>query len=227
MVKIYLDPGHGGSDPGAVGNGLKEKDLTLKIAKKTKEHLDKYYSGHTTRLTRTSDHTLSLNARTNMANNWGADYFLSIHINAGGGEGYEDFIFNGLSNSSKTARLRNTIHSTIAKATNWKNRGKKKANYHVLRETKMSSMLTECGFIDNARDAKKLKSNAVIDSIAVAHAEGLAKAFNLKKKASTPKKPSSGTVYKVQAGAFRDKKNAEKLAKKLKKDGYDTFIVRE
>ncbi len=95
MAKIYLDPGHGGTDPGAQGNGLQEKNVTLAIALKVRDILNRDYEGHTIRMSRSSDVTVSLPQRTNDANSWGADYFVSIHINAGGGTGYEDFIYNG------------------------------------------------------------------------------------------------------------------------------------
>src|SRR5699024_10386757 len=123
----------GGNDPGAVGNGLREKDLTLKISKKIADILKDYDCS--VKLSRTGDQTLSLKQRTDAANKWGADYLLSVHINAGGGTGYEDFIHNGLSNSSSTAKLRNVIHAEVVKELNaWRNRGKKKANFHMLRE---------------------------------------------------------------------------------------------
>ena len=218
-----LDPGHGGTDPGAIGNGLLEKDLNLKIAKATKEYLDTRYSGHTTQLTRSGDTTMALVERTNKANRWGADYLLSIHINAGGGTGYEDFIFNG-SVQPSTARLRDIIHSEVSKAAGWRNRGKKTANFHVLRESKMSAMLTENGFIDNKQDADKLKQNSTIQEIAKAHTEGLAKALKLKKK-TTSKSP--GKMYKVQIGAFTVKANAEKRAAAARKAGFDTYILEE
>lgn len=224
-VKIMIDPGHGGSDPGATGNGLKEKDLNLSIAKKTKAYLDKYFSGHKTRLTRDSDITLPLNARPKMANDWGADYFLSIHVNAGGGSGYEDFIYSGRV-QAQTSRIREVIHGYVSNAVDWGNRGKKRANFHVLRETKMPAMLTENGFIDNKRDAKLLKQDKVINDIAKAHAVGLANAFKLGKKKKTEER-LNGTMYKVQVGAFLKKENAEKFAKKLKADGYDVYIVKE
>lgn len=221
-VKIMIDPGHGGSDPGAVGNGLKEKDLTLKIAIKTKEYLDKHYAGHITRLTRQGDYNLPLNDRTNMANEWGADYFLSIHINSGGGSGYEDFIYNGKV-QAETSRLRDQIHTLTSKAVDWKNRGKKKANFHVLRETRMPAMLTENGFIDSKADSDKLKQNSTINAIAKAHAEGLAKAFKLSKK--EVKGPME--MYYIQIGAFKVKANAEKYLKEVKKYFPDAFIKKE
>jgi len=83
MVKIYIDPGHGGNDPGAVANGLREKDLTLKIGLKLRDYLSGYENVQI-RMSRTTDKTVSLSERTNDANKWGADLFVSIHINAGG-----------------------------------------------------------------------------------------------------------------------------------------------
>ncbi len=84
MTKIYLDPGHGGNDPGAVGNGLREKDLTLEIGLKVRDILLRNYENVEVRMSRTADTTLSLDQRTNDANTWGADFLISIHINAGG-----------------------------------------------------------------------------------------------------------------------------------------------
>src|SRR5690625_2887937 len=200
MIKIYIDAGHGGNDPGAVGNGLREKDLTLDIAKRIKKYLDDNYTGHRVKLSRTGDKTLSLKQRTNDANRWGADYFLSIHINAGGGTGYEDYIYNGLSNSSKTAKIRDAIHNEInnvLKKYNITNRGKKKANFHVLRETKMPAMLSETLFIDTTKDAKLLKDDAFLKEIGIAHAKGIVKAFGLKRAGtSTTKENTSSNVSK-------------------------------
>src|SRR5690625_1147834 len=183
MAKIFSDPGHGGTDPGAVGNGLREKDLTLTISKKIESILK---GVATVKLSRTNDKTLSLAQRTKMANDWGADYFLSVHINAGGGTGYEDFIYNG-SVSSKTISIRDTIHAEIVKQIpEVRNRGKKRANFHVVRETRMPAMLSENLFIDTKADADLLKSNAFLDKVAVGHANGLIKAFNLKGTAGKP-----------------------------------------
>ncbi|GEN83559.1 sporulation-specific N-acetylmuramoyl-L-alanine amidase [Sporosarcina luteola] len=221
MVKIFIDPGHGGTDSGATGNGLLEKDVTLAIAKRVQNLLENEYSNATVRMSRTGDQTVSLGKRTQDANAWGADYYLSIHINAGGGTGYEDYIFDKLSDTSKTAQLRNTIHAEIVKTNDLKNRGKKKANFHVLRETKMSSMLTENGFIDNAADAAKMKVSAWIDNVARGHVNGLAVALGLKKKSSPP---PSGVLYRVVTGSFTVRTNADEQIAMLKAHGFDSFI---
>jgi N-acetylmuramoyl-L-alanine amidase len=193
MVRIFIDPGHGGNDPGAVGNGLKEKDLTLKIAKKIKSKLTNYENVQV-KLSRENDTYLTLSERAKMANDWGADIFISIHINAGGGIGFESYIYNG-SVSSSTIAYQNIIHEEIVKATGWNDRGKKRENYAVLRETKMPAILTENGFIDNTTDANKLKNDSFLDKIAQGHVNGIVKLFNLKKN-STP----SGVTHIVQAG---------------------------
>src|SRR5690625_4888744 len=113
MVKLYLDVGHGGNDPGAGGNGLKEKDLTLSISKKINSLLGEY-DGVTVKMSRSTDKTLSLKQRTDEANSWGADLLLSIHINAGGGTGFESFIYNGTVYSN-TVKYHGVIHDEIMK----------------------------------------------------------------------------------------------------------------
>ncbi|PAF18625.1 N-acetylmuramoyl-L-alanine amidase [Terribacillus saccharophilus] len=181
MVKVYIDPGHGGTDPGAQGNGLKEKDITLKVGKMVNERLDA--SGFETRMSRTGDTFPSLSARTNDANKWGADFFISIHVNAGGGEGYEDYRYNKLSASSTTGKQQAILHKHMkAKAAKFgmKDRGAKSANFHVLRETKMSAALTELGFIDSSKDAKNLKDSSFLSQMAWGIVDALCEIYGKK-----------------------------------------------
>jgi N-acetylmuramoyl-L-alanine amidase len=179
MVKIFIDPGHGGSDPGAVGNGLQEKNVTFQIATLIQRMLNEY-QGVSIQMSRTGDQTLSLAQRTAKANAWGADFFLSIHINAGGGTGYEDYIYSSARSSDVTNQ--NLIHEEVMKQIDLTDRGKKRANFHVLRESRMAALLSENGFIDTAADAAKLKSASYLERIARGHVNGLARIFNLKKK---------------------------------------------
>jgi len=213
MTRIYVDAGHGGTDPGGMGNGLKEKDLTLKIALKIKGLLDKYKVD--VRLSRTSDKTMSLSERTTDANNWKADYLLSVHINGygdrdgdgdGDGYGYEDFIWDKLSDSSETAKLQDVMHKEL-KSLFSKDRGAKKANFHMLRVSTMPAILTENGFIDRDDDAELLKSDAFLNKVAKAHVAGLVKAFNLKlipvkvvAKPTPTKSKATHTHYSVRLG---------------------------
>jgi N-acetylmuramoyl-L-alanine amidase len=202
MVRIFIDPGHGGNDPGAVANGLKEKDLTLKIAKYARDFLLNNYSGVQVKMSRTSDTTKSLSARTKEANNWNADAYVSIHINAGGGTGFESYVYPGVGSSTKN--LQNDVHGEVMKVfSGFRDRGKKQENYHVLRESKMKAVLTENGFIDTKKDAEFLKSESNLKKIGEAHAVGIAKHFNLKEKSSSPSNPKENTstgTYTVKPG---------------------------
>lgn len=220
-MKIYLDPGHGGSDHGAEENGLKEKDITLDIALKIWTILSKDYEHVDVKMSRTNDSSKSLNERTNEANSWGADYYLSIHCNAfnGSAQGYEDYIHSSLSDSSSTANYQNIIHAEVLKANGLKDRGKKKANFHVLRESAMPALLSENGFIDNEHDAALMKQSSWRQKVAQGHVNGLAKAFKLKRK-----KDDSETIYKVIAGSFKSKENAEKRADELRSKGIESYI---
>lgn len=211
--KIMLDPGHGGHDPGAVANNLKEKDLVLKIAKKTKAILEKVY-GATVKLTRSTDVYIDLSQRARLANNWGADYFASIHINAGGGTGFETFRFDKLSAASSTGKQQKIVHDSIYKKIKEKagDRGTKSKNLAVLRETKMPAILTENLFIDREKDAALLKQESFLDALAAGHADGIASAVGLKKVSSIskkttaqPKKSTLNKKYMLPTGIYKVK----------------------
>lgn len=182
MFKLFLDPGHGGSDSGAVGNGLKEKDLTLSISTKIFDILTSEYNDVAVRMSRTGDTFPTLTQRTNDANTWGADFYLSVHMNSGGGTGFESFVYPNA--GVPTTTYQSAIHEEIMKVIGLRDRGKKQSNLHVLRESNMPALLTENGFIDNALDSAKMKDQNWINSVARAHVSGLEKSFNLKKKAS-------------------------------------------
>jgi len=196
--KVMIDPGHGGSDSGAIGNGLYEKDLTLEISKKVKSYIDRYYN-ISTKMTRTNDTYVSLKQRTDIANQWQADLFLSIHVNAGGGSGYEDYIHNSLTpfrsapkqdeitSAEAQKTIRNEINAVLKKY-KVRDRGAKAANFHVLRESKMPAVLLEIMFIDTKKDADLLKNNSFINDISRAIAEGVGKTFDQAQDAQTPPK---------------------------------------
>lgn len=223
-MKLYLDPGHGGSDPGAQGNGLREKELNLDIALKIRSILENNYENIDVRMSRTSDITKSLSQRTDEANAWGADFYLSIHINSfnGSASGYEDYIHSSLSDNSATARYRDILHTEVMKLNQLDDRGKKKADFHVLRETTMDAMLSENGFIDNAQDADLMKQESWRRNVAQGHANGIAKAFNLAAK-ETPTRGDA--VYKVIAGSFQQRENAERRVAELDSKGIESFVA--
>lgn len=214
LVKVFIDPGHGGTDSGATGNGLVEKSLTLAISLKIRSLLGNY-ENVLVKLSRDDDRTLTLKQRTDMANQWGADYLVSVHINAGGGEGYEDYIFNG-NVSTATVANQNVMHEEILKQIGLKDLGKKRSNLHMTRASKMPAILTESGFIDHKGDAAKLKESAFIDKIALGHVNGIVKIFSLTKKTAGVKEEMK--VANNQASAFA-KVAWEKAQAKKGKDG--------
>jgi len=185
-MKICLDPGHGGYDPGAVGNGLREKDLTLAICLKLKPMLE--HNGIITILTRDGDYSPGhlegnlngeLRARVAIAEKNKVDLFVSIHINAGGGTGVEVLV---VAKGGRAEVAANKVLPFLVSAGSWANRGVKTQNVLVLRETSMPAILTENGFIDNSLDANKLKDPNFLHDLAVAHAKGLCDYFGIQYK---------------------------------------------
>lgn len=167
---VFIDPGHGGSDPGALGNGLQEKDLTLAIALKVgsilKQHdLQVGYS-------RTTDTYVSLEDRAKLANRSNADIFVSIHINSAkstSARGVETYHYPG---SVKGNELATAIQDSLVAGKIFShNRKVKTANHAVTRLTKMPSCLVELGFIVNPQDAQLLKTKQL--EIAQAIARGI------------------------------------------------------
>lgn len=181
-MKVVLDPGHGGKDPGAVGNGRQEKALVLAIALQVKPLLEA--SGISVQLTRSTDVFIELAERVAISDRFGSDLFVSIHINAGGGTGQEVLI-SGTGGRAEKAAVILTKH-ILTVSGGWRNRGIKVQNVYVLKYTKASAILTENGFIDSTTDSAKLKTPTFIHSLAVAHAKGICEHLGVTYKDSTP-----------------------------------------
>jgi N-acetylmuramoyl-L-alanine amidase len=175
MTVVILDAGHGGKDPGASGNGILEKELALNIAKKVREIL--IDNNLTVHMTRTTDTFITLNERARIANAYNANLFISFHHNAGGGEGFESCIYPGL-RSERTGFFQVEVHNTIMDfyaSYGLRDRGKKEANFAVLRETKMPAISLENLFLDSAIDTHYLKQPFFVRDLSTAIAEGILK----------------------------------------------------
>jgi N-acetylmuramoyl-L-alanine amidase len=187
MKKVFIDAGHGGKDPGAVGNGIKEKDIALAVSLGIKQRLESQYDGVSVTLSRSTDTFLELRERTNQANKLGADALVSIHCNAGGGAGgFESFRYTTASKAS--IALQNILHVEIVnrlKPFGVIDRGTKSKNLHMVRESKMTAVLTENLFIDVLSDANRLKRAEIINAIIDGHVSGLAKHLGLQPKPAT------------------------------------------
>ncbi|SFQ98720.1 N-acetylmuramoyl-L-alanine amidase [Desulfoscipio geothermicus] len=189
MLIIVLDPGHGGSDPGAINGKHYEKAFNLTIATETARYLNDNYSA-AVHFTRIADTTMGLYERAGYANELNADYFVSLHINAGGGTGFESYIHT--SAGSTTHKYRDILHNRIAdfyRSKGFPDRGKKSANFAVLRETGMSAVLLENLFIDNGSDLSFLLKSSFLKQLGTAIGDGIARALQLKTKT-----PGSGTI---------------------------------
>ncbi len=174
---ICIDAGHGGSDPGAVGNGLQEKNINLDVAKRLARLLSN--DGYDARLVRSNDSAVSLSGRTSYANRIGAKYFISIHCNAfnKSARGTETFAYT--QGSSKSFGLRNSVHPEIVRAMSTVDRGVKTANFYVIKHTNMPAILCELAFIDYPKDAAKLGDSFYRDKCAQAIRRGLNKTMDI------------------------------------------------
>ncbi|CAN7401862.1 N-acetylmuramoyl-L-alanine amidase [Rossellomorea sp. LjRoot5] len=220
MKTIMIDPGHGGSDPGATYNGNEEKNFNLLTALVVRDYLVSNYNVKVL-MTRTGDQTLSLIDRSNLANRSNLDFYLSIHHNAGGGTGFESYIYNG-SVPTRTLSYQKTIHEEVIEAVQLfkvTDRGKKRANFHVLRETKMPSVLVEILFVDTSKDVALLIDTKFRKAVGISLAKGVAKALSLPAKES-----GNQPLFKVIAGSFTERKNAEDRLKELKAASFESFI---
>ncbi|MBO2942825.1 N-acetylmuramoyl-L-alanine amidase [Paenibacillus sp. F411] len=184
MKKVWIDAGHGGKDPGAVANGLREKDIVLKIALGVKKQLEAEYEGVQVLMSRGSDVFLELSERTAAANKAGADILVSIHCNAGGGAGgFESFRYtNALSESVSFQSLLHQEIMAALKPYGITDRGQKSKNLHMVRESKMPAVLTENLFVDVAKDAGLMERQEIIVALIAGHVVGIAKHLDLKKK---------------------------------------------
>ena len=157
-IKVFIDAGHGGTDPGAVGNGLKEKDIVLSIATKLGSLLNG--RGISIKYSRTNDTYLSLEERARLANAWGVDLFVSIHANSATSSvrGTECYTHPTANTATKT--LSGNVSRAISS---------KFGNFAVLRLSNMPAILVETAFISNSSDANLLNTRQTDFSIAIAN----------------------------------------------------------
>ena len=177
MKKVYIDAGHGGTNPGATYGKRKESEDVFALAQTAADRLSAV-PDIAVKLSRTADTDPELDARTKEANAWGADYFISIHRNAfvpNGASGIEAWIYSKAAINGDAYQKAQRIVDSLSTVTRLKNRGVKLGapkyrDYAVNRDSKMTSCLVEVGFVDNDKD------NAAFDRTFEAMADAIAEA---------------------------------------------------
>lgn len=217
-MKWYLDFGHGGKDPGAIGpTNLKESDVALKIGMIIKENLENALEKVIT--TREDDKYYSLDYRTKKANTENCDYFISIHLNSAtnsSAKGCEVWLYN---ENSKLKNLANNLCNNLSTKMDTPNRGVKYSkNLSVLKNTKMPSLLIEIDFISNKEVENNLRNDNHLKNIADTISSTLLSFVN---KSIVEDK----VFYRVCIGSFSNKDNAVNLKNEAICKGFkDTHI---
>ncbi|WP_078543702.1 N-acetylmuramoyl-L-alanine amidase [Litchfieldia alkalitelluris] len=190
-ILVFLDPGHGGRDPGATVGGYREADLNLKVAKKVQTLLQN--QGIRVKMSRQGDTYVELLNRSIMANEAGADIFISIHHNSSGYgttmiQGIETYYYevekdypskinadmhDDPERISKSITLSNFIHENMVSYTGATDRGVEGESYSVTREVKMPATLLELGYLNNSSELKKITTDSYQNQLAKAIADGI------------------------------------------------------
>lgn len=240
MFKLALNAGH---YKGTAGkrcsksldkNETREWVLNDRICDKIESKLKAYDGYQLLRIDDTTGATdVSLADRVKKANTFGADFYLSIHHNAGinGGAGGGVVAYTYTKVDDNTKAWQKELYNAIIKHTGLKgNRATPlaTANLYECRKTTMACVLLECGFMDSKTDVPIILTDDFAEKVATACVEVIVTRGKLTKKV-VEEKPSatalSNKIYRVQVGAYSVKSNAEALQKKLKADGYDSIIV--
>ena len=215
IKRVIIDAGHGGEEPGAMYDGRREKDDALRLALAIGQILEK--NGVDVVYTRTTDVFDTPLEKAQIANNSGADYFVSIHRNAmpvpGTGSGAMVLVYE---DAGVPAMLAENIQRNLVQ-TGFNDLGiQERPGLIVLRRTQMPAVLVEAGFIDNPADNKFFDEN--FDAIAQAIADGVLETIRQQEQ----QRPE---YYQVQVGAFSTRMPADRLVRELQAKGLPAFIV--
>ena len=195
MMKVMIDPGHGGNDVGAFANNVKEKDLNLEVALCLEGILKTY--GIDAKLTRYHDTAVSLKERCDISNLFKANLFISIHHNAANGKakGYEIYHATKSINGKRLAELVEVEFSKLNKKRyvgSGLYGGSKEGDYYVLKHTNAPAILTEFCFVDNLDDLKLYDPHAQANALAI----GILNYFGIEIKKEEIQEHYAESIYK-------------------------------
>lgn len=234
ITKIGYDAGHGHNTPGKRSpDGEREWDFNNIVARAFHKELSKYSGVELKRFDDSTGKTdVKLEDRTDCANNWDADYYISFHHNAntskwGNWGGVETFVYTKASQA--TIKYANAIHPALVKGYGLKDRGVKKQNLYICKETKMPAILVEGGFMDSKTDIEVLRDSAKLKKAGKEIAQAFVKFLGLKLKSTSStgsttknnvysKKTNTQIAKEVIAGKWG---NGDVRKNNLKKAGYD------
>ena len=213
MKKIYINPGHSDKDPGAVGYAT-ERTLNVKVSNFMKEYLLANYDCEVKMNPGTMGDLATVCAE---ANKWGADLFVSNHFNAGGGDGYECYVY------SEARRPLGQIFEKHVKAAGQNSRGVKvNPKFIVLNSTKMPAILNEGAFVDNKKDIEDWNDDEELKKLGIAYAKAAAEYLKLEPKAA-PVEPAAPETVTVKLEVLKKGSKGEQveaLQRLLKTHGY-------
>lgn len=226
MAKVFLGIGHGGSDPGAVANGFKEKDLNLSIALACQEELARH--NVTVLMSREKDENDDLSERIKECNKFNPDLALDIHNNAGGGDGAE--VFHHYKGGTGKTLAENILSEVVSIGQN--SRGAKvklnssgKDYFGFIRQTVCPAVIVECAFVDS-KDVQIIDTAEEQKQMGVAIAKGILKTLGVAHKTEEvkPEKSIADIAREVIAGLWG---NGEDRKKRLSAEGYDPAEVQK
>lgn len=205
-MKIAVDAGHGPETPGkrSPDGSLREYQFNSAVARYVADALP-HYEGVEILFTHADDRDVPLKERTDKANAWKADLFVSIHANAAGdgwssAQGIETYVYE--TRPPAAVALANAVQRQLIRATGRPDRGVKSANFHVLRETRMTAILVECGFMTNREECELLKSDSYRRKCAEAIVAGIVETYRLKPKQTGQTPPSDD--WRAEFAAARE-----------------------
>ena len=195
---IFLDPGHGGKDPGAQYLGLKEKDLTLQVSQQLKTKLESL--GYTVIMSRSTDVFVDfVTERSKMSNETNADMFISIHFNAtghgldSGEDGIQTYMYQPTGNIPSVInkkwhdnptrlkysyKLGSYIHQSVLATTQAKDAGLLAKSFAVLRETNKPAVLLELGYMDDSKESQKIRTKEYQQKLVDGIVQGIQQYYN-------------------------------------------------
>ena len=195
---IFLDPGHGGKDPGAQYLGLKEKDLNLQVSMQLKTKLESL--GYKVIMSRSSDIDVDfITERSRMSNETNADMFISIHFNAtghgldSGEDGIQTYTYLPTGNIPSVInkkwhdnptrlkysyKLGSYIHQSVLATTQAKDAGLLAKSFAVLRETNKPAVLLELGYMDDSKESQKIRTKEYQQKLVDGIVQGIQQYYN-------------------------------------------------